>query len=370
MGINSAGDIVGYYCVCDCEIDHAFVWTAETGLTELPMPPGTTSSEAWDINDDGWIAGWLNNPGSGLGALAFLTDGDHFVEIPPPTGGTYSHAYAINSTGKVVGSTHNPPTNSSEAFLWHEGLMTILGPFPIAWSSGSGINDVDQVVGWMGDTSHLNPTARGFIWDDGEVTTLGPIPGGDTSEPYAINNLGQVVGLGLILDPNGGGFVRHAFLYTEGEMLDLGTLPGYERSWALDINDIGDVVGRCSHPDPNDWRAFIWKSGVMTDLNDLIPPDADVLVTLATGINSTGQISGWARMPAPYGTGVAVLLTPRRPPLGDLDGDCTVGIIDFLMLLGAWGRCPDPCPPTCPADLDGDCNVGITDLLILLANWG
>ena len=37
-------------------------------------------------------------------------------------------------------------------------------------------------------------------------------------------------------------------------------------------------------------------------------------------------------------------------------------------LLAAWGSCPD-CG-TCPADFDGDCSVGILDLLILLGNWG
>ncbi len=54
---------------------------------------------------------------------------------------------------------------------------------------------------------------------------------------------------------------------------------------------------------------------------------------------------------------------------GDLDGDGTVGITDFLTLLAAWGPCPDS-PAACPADLDGDGVVGITDFLILLANWG
>ena len=56
--------------------------------------------------------------------------------------------------------------------------------------------------------------------------------------------------------------------------------------------------------------------------------------------------------------------------LGDLDGDGTVGIIDFLILLASWGPCEDPCPPSCPADLSGDCVVGVADLLLLLANWG
>ncbi len=56
--------------------------------------------------------------------------------------------------------------------------------------------------------------------------------------------------------------------------------------------------------------------------------------------------------------------------LGDLDDDGTVGIVDFLALLAAWGPCSDPCPRSCPADLDGDCVVGILDLLVLLGNWG
>jgi choice-of-anchor B domain-containing protein len=55
---------------------------------------------------------------------------------------------------------------------------------------------------------------------------------------------------------------------------------------------------------------------------------------------------------------------------GDLDGDGVVGVTDFLELLAAWGPCPAPCPPSCPADLDENCTVGINDFLLMLANWG
>lgn len=67
----------------------------------------------------------------------------------------------------------------------------------------------------------------------------------------------------------------------------------------------------------------------------------------------------------PAGGGPATI---RVVPLGDLDGDGIVGIVDFLNLLAAWGPCAG-CPPSCAADLDGDCAVGINDLLLLLANW-
>ena len=49
----------------------------------------------------------------------------------------------------------------------------------------------------------------------------------------------------------------------------------------------------------------------------------------------------------------------------DLNGDGSVGILDLLALLAAWGTDPGG-----PPDLDGDAIVGILDLLTLLANWG
>jgi T5SS/PEP-CTERM-associated repeat protein len=52
---------------------------------------------------------------------------------------------------------------------------------------------------------------------------------------------------------------------------------------------------------------------------------------------------------------------------GDLDGNGTVNIADFLSLLKSWGPCPSK--GDCPADLDGDGEVGIADFLLLLAAW-
>ncbi len=61
--------------------------------------------------------------------------------------------------------------------------------------------------------------------------------------------------------------------------------------------------------------------------------------------------------------------TPDNVVPGDVDGDGIVGITDFLAVLGNWGSCPQPCPPSCPADQDDDCEVGINDFLIVLGNW-
>ncbi len=148
-------------------------------------------------------------------------------------------------------------------------------------------------------------------------------------------------------------------------MFNLGTLPGVELGSAFDINELGQIVGRAwgFGGNPNIESAFIWQNGVMTDLNDLIPAPAGVHVTVARAINNQGQITGQADLE--FGYVVAFLLTPIDQPLGDLDGDCTVGIIDFLELLSQWGPCNG-----CAADLDGDGVVGIIDFLLLLTNWG
>ncbi|MHC4220001.1 MAG: S8 family serine peptidase [Planctomycetota bacterium] len=49
----------------------------------------------------------------------------------------------------------------------------------------------------------------------------------------------------------------------------------------------------------------------------------------------------------------------------DLDGDGTVGVLDFLELLEAWGPNPGH-----PADINGDGVVSVLDFLLLIANWG
>jgi hypothetical protein len=49
----------------------------------------------------------------------------------------------------------------------------------------------------------------------------------------------------------------------------------------------------------------------------------------------------------------------------DLDGNGTVSILDFLVVLAAWGPNPGH-----PADFNGDGTVGVNDFLEMLANWG
>ncbi len=358
--------MVGYYQSCVIGPDKAFLWIGnEKKFITLDMPEGTQRSWAFGISADGTqIVGTAEI--GGLGSRAFFIDGDDLIVIPPANGGTFSNAQAV-SLGRVAGTTSvsDRPPFYSKAYLWQEGRMTIIEPTYGPKSAGRDVSESGDVVGWMGSSGS---DWHGLLWDGAVVMDLGVIPNGFTSQAMAINNLlePQVVGWGQLANAKGDGDATHAFLWDSNEMMDLGTLPGFLRSFAFDINDCSTVVGSCRDfgGNINIQHAFVWREGIMTDLNDLIPPDTGLLIKRAVAINQARHITAWGSSP----TGTATfLLTPVGPPVGDLNGDCLVGATDLIMLLSAWGSCRD-CDD-CRADLDGNCVVGATDLLILLANW-
>jgi probable HAF family extracellular repeat protein len=199
-------------------------------------------------------------------------------------GGSGSGCNAVNDSGQAVGWAYNA-SMVSRAFLYSGGVMQDLNslapnlPPGVILAEAHGINNAGQVVG-RGRTAFLY---------DGAYHDLGtlPAPYNEGSCAYAVNSSGQVAG-----DSTGtsGGYPRyHAFLYTNGEMQDLGTLPGGLDSRAYGVNDRGQVVGYSTSA--TGVRAFLYRGGVMYDLNDLVLNlPAGVVLAGAYGINDRGQI--------------------------------------------------------------------------------
>jgi plastocyanin len=80
-----------------------------------------------------------------------------------------------------------------------------------------------------------------------------------------------------------------------------------------------------------------------------------------------GQVINYVCLPhCVHMTGTITVLEDGAS--GDLNGDGVVDVSDLLILLAAWGPCPQS--GDCIADLNGDGAVDVSDLLILLANWG
>ncbi|HEY2119930.1 MAG TPA: hypothetical protein VGH37_12145 [Candidatus Acidoferrum sp.] len=132
-----------------------------------------------------------------------------------------------------------------------------------------------------------------------KIIDLGTLPGGTSSQAFAINDLGQVVG--AVSVPEG----THAFLWTDsGGMQDLGTLPGGGAySYASGINLEGTIAGTSAFTQPFDGNthAFVWtKSSGMQDLGTLGCPD----ITGATGINFFSEVVGISTIPPCLGGGL------------------------------------------------------------------
>ena len=261
-GINNIGQVVGTSPILGH--DHAFLWTAGTGINDL----GLDSSTAYAINDSGTIVGStgaqafygsdgsysitnpmselsqtaydINNQGTalvsgafGLQKQSFLWNGtDSFTAIT-------ATAHGINNNNAAVGQVSSSPTfpTNNSAFVYDEGITNIIIPNGRAFD----ISDTGYVVGlyWP---SNVGATSTPFIWKDGVGFTAIDNLFGIGSRAYAVNNDGTVVGSANL--PTGG---SHAFLYQDGSLNDLNSMIDPSSGWILadarDINELGQIVG-------------------------------------------------------------------------------------------------------------------------------
>ena len=245
--------------------------------------------------------------------------------------------------------------------------MTIIEPTFGRRSAARDINEARMVVGWIGTSFGIRSHA--FVWDDPVLTDLGLAPNTFATWARGSNNLDEVLVRGEFDENEPTNRINGSFVLRDDKFIDLGQLPGYDVIDGIDLNDQTQIVGLARAVDSSDEPdvGFIWRAGVIENLNDLIESDPGLTIDRAVAINELGQILAQAASEELNAT-VAVILTPIEGPLADLDGDCAVGVKDLLILLGLWGPCND-CS-NCPADFNDDCAVGVVDLLVLLGNWG
>ncbi len=297
--INNSGQVAGNSEITNYSsigTTHAFLWSAG-GMTDLGTLDGG-SSYATSINNSGQVAGYISTTNSGY--EAFLYTGVTMTGLYPAT--LTTSATGINGAAQVVGNFGSGGYIAGfGGFLFSAGMgggIDILEAY--------GINDSGLVAGVSSD--HL---AVIFNAATGAKTYLGTLGGaGGSTTPSAINQNGQVAGGGHTSSAYNS--QTHAFLWSSGIMTDLGTLGGYN-SWAYGINNDGQVVGRSSRSTTNNSdAAFLYSGGNMTDLNNLIPASPGWTLTQANAINGSGQIVGFGFNPS--GQTHAFLLTPVPVP--------------------------------------------------------
>jgi len=295
VAINSLGDVL----VADNN-GNSFVWSPGGSLLALAPLPGDAFTIPHGINSQGLAVGESDNTSYTTRSAVLWTNG-----VPLDLGaGRVSSATAINASGQVAGETSTP--SGQEAFLWTKATgVQVFGPGD---SFSEAINRFGKVAGLAG--ANRGRTFYAFVWSKTTgMTNLGKLPGYDSSQPLAIDDLGEVVGLSYCAFNCS--LKEHATLWgkTKGSMLDLGVLPGTSLSLAEGINNVGQVVGNSSPQGANPGHAFVWSQSTgMLDLNNLIPANSGWLLIQATAINDQGQIVGFGTL---NGQSEAFLLTPQ-----------------------------------------------------------
>jgi uncharacterized membrane protein len=106
--VSNAGHVVGS-SMMNQGSGTPFIWTAAGGMTEVPLPAGTSQGSLRGVNSDGWAVGTA----SSAFAIPFLYDGTQSVSIQSllPAGSgwdlstnTSSSAMGISENGVIVGT--------------------------------------------------------------------------------------------------------------------------------------------------------------------------------------------------------------------------------------------------------------------------
>jgi probable HAF family extracellular repeat protein len=296
--------------------------TGQYTVTLLGTLGGTVSS-ASSVNDKGWVAGFANLPGDQEEHAVLWLNGA-ITDLGTLSGGPNSAVGfpAKNNHGLLVGFSQTSSTDplreewnytctvsghlcegknlSTLGFLWQNGVMTSLPTLGGNISEAFGVNNLGQAVGFA-ETSTPDPTCvhpqvllyEAVIWgSNGKIQTpLAPLVGDKISAAVAINDSGQVVGGSgpcVHLSPAIG---AHALLWQNGSVMptDLGSLGGMMNNVAFAINGGGQIVGSSGMPGDATAHAFLWQNGVgMKNLGTLSGDYASV----AFGINDNGQVVG------------------------------------------------------------------------------
>jgi probable HAF family extracellular repeat protein len=236
--ITNSGVLIGEFQTSGGET-HPFLGVLHDSLFDLGEYHLFTSARG--ANNAGQVVGSRLVPDEHgeLHIRAFLYTSQAVIDLGT-FGGKQSDATAINDSGQVVGHLYTANHGGNQrAVLYSAGKTIELGTLGGGDSIGVAINNTGQVVGYSrvpgGDQ-------RAFLYADGRLRNLGTFPGGTQSFAYGINKQGQVVGSSDAKESP-----LHAFIYNNRSMQDLNQMIPSDSGWVLTearaINDVGQIVG-------------------------------------------------------------------------------------------------------------------------------
>lgn len=237
QAINELGDIAGWGQT-EAYL-HPLLWS-DGAMYELPALGGIVAY-ARDINDSGLIVGESEYEPDNRWVHATLWENMQAIDLGTFEDYGVSTALGINNRGQIVGYSWKESIHHNHAFLWQDGVMTDLGAFgwPYDESAAKDINDAGDIVGQADDTGGHG---HAVLWQDGQIRDIHRPGYGDASGALAINNVGQIVGwVGYTVFSSSG-----AIWDAQHGLRDLNDLVPPFNGWivetARDINDAGQIA--------------------------------------------------------------------------------------------------------------------------------
>jgi uncharacterized membrane protein len=235
--------------------------------------PDSTETIPWGINSNGQVVG-------GAGSHGFLWDGATFFLFDAP-GASSTIARGINDMGQIVGEFVDPQSgNSTRGFLKDGDTFTVIDVPGATRTSARGINAMGQIVGIFVDPQLAN-AIRGFLKDGDTITVFDLSLALRHTEPFGINNAGQIAGIFTAIDGGPWGFVRDL---NDAFTTSLIKVPGATTA-LFGINTNGQIAG--IYQTPTLTQSFVKNGGRLVPIN--VP---DALGTEVRGINDLGQVVG------------------------------------------------------------------------------
>lgn len=300
-GINDNSVVVGYSDTDNGT--HAFKYSSGT-MTDLG------AGEAYSIASDSKIVG--SGPGGAFAAYGAISSTDYLF-----SDANASSSYARSVSSGYVTGAFITSSGSAHAFEY-TGSNTDLGTLGGPSSEGYAVNTNGEVVG-NADTTMLDdqgyPVYHAFAWINGTMQelSLARAIGSMFSTARGVNSSGMIVGSVHVTD---------VFHHTTPEIaaywssptstpILIGKVHEDVGSFATAINDEGWAIGNSYSPANVYDHPFLWRPGAKAvQISKLLVGGDGWTLDQVNGINNLGQIVGMAVPPGGGAVEHAIILNP------------------------------------------------------------
>jgi probable HAF family extracellular repeat protein len=281
-GISPQGDIVGEFGMTATSPHRGFLLGADGVYTTFDFP-GATTTALYGINARGEMAGMYTLADSSR--HTFLSSGGRLTKIDYP-GASATGTFGITPQGEVYGVYVLSGTGHGYVYSTGGGFTTI--DYPSAtFTYVTGRNVSGDIAGHYIDSAGVS---HGYILSNGQFTSI-DYPGASFTALSAIDPAGNIAGRCTVNGVNRGFLLptsRPPLRYTVRDLGTVGALPGQP----FTVNDNRSVAGVVM-TGSGLLHAVVWSGeGIMNDLG------SDGLNSIAFGINDSGVTVGQAEIAA------------------------------------------------------------------------